>query len=201
VVSSPTWEVGVRVVAGRFGGRRLKAPVGRDVRPTSDRVREALFGWLGALEGARVLDGYAGSGAVGIEALSRGAAHVVFAERSPGSLAALEANLRSLEIGDVAHVRRGDAAATIRRLGREGERFDLVFLDPPYASDEAPRALRAIVEAAILASGGTLVVEAAWRHPVPAVSGLALVETRRYGDTVLLRYAGTAATDGGPNDA
>jgi 16S rRNA (guanine(966)-N(2))-methyltransferase RsmD len=216
-VVSSSRELHVRVVAGTFGGRRLAAPAGRDVRPTSDRVREALFGWLGALDGASVLDVYAGSGAVGIEALSRGAERVVFAERAAGPLSVLEANLRSLGIGDAAHVRRGDAAATIRRLGREGQRFELVFLDPPYASGEAARALRALVEAEILAPAATVVVEAAWRHPVPAVIGLQLVETRRYGDTVLLRFAAGArgatdvdagtlegppvGPDGGPTDA
>jgi 16S rRNA (guanine966-N2)-methyltransferase len=167
----------------------LKAPTGREVRPTSDRVREALFAWLGDLTGARVLDVFAGSGAVGIEALSRGADRAVFVEQAAPSLACLESNLGSLGLGDVARVRRGDAAATIRRLGREGARFDLVFLDPPYASKEAERALRAVVEAHLLAPGATLVVEAARRHPVAAVPGLRLVEERRYGDTVLMGFA------------
>lgn len=191
----------MRVVGGHLGGRRLRAPPGDAARPTSDRVREALFAWLGSVEGAHVLDAYAGSGAVGIEAISRGAAGAVFLERGGASLRTLHGNLHSLDVGNVSRVVSGDAVASIRRLGREGARFDLVFIDPPYASGEAERALAAIVAAGILAPGGTLVVEASRRHPVAAVAGLLEVEERRYGDTTLFRFAADAdAEEPDPQD-
>ncbi len=180
----------MRVIAGRFGGRRLADPPGRGVRPTSDRVREALFSALGDLAGRHILDVYAGTGALGIEALSRGAASAVFVERARASLRVLRSNLESLGLGDVpeiARVVRGDAPAVMRRLGRDAETFDLVFLDPPYASDEARRALEALVAADLVSTGGEVVVEASRRHPVPIVPGLALREERRYGETVIVR--------------
>lgn len=173
----------------------MKAPPGDAARPTSDRVREALFAWLGSVEGARVLDAYAGSGAVGIEALSRGAASAVFLERAGPSLRTLHGNLRSLDLEAACRVMSGEALASIRRLGREGDRFDLVFIDPPYASGEGERALAAVVSAGILAPGGTLVVEASRRHPFAAGAGLLTLEERRYGDTTLTRLVADADAD------
>jgi 16S rRNA (guanine966-N2)-methyltransferase len=105
----------VRVVAGRLGGRRLRAPRGAGTRPTSEKVREALFAMLGAVDGARVLDLFAGTGALGIEALSRGAAAAVFVEHDPRALAALSANLTELGLDEEeAEVRRGEALAPLR---------------------------------------------------------------------------------------
>lgn len=184
----------MRVIAGRFGGRRLAGAPRSGVRPTSDRVRESLFAWLGPIEGASVLDAYAGTGALGIEALSRGARRAVFVERSQPAISVLRRNLRALDLGgspEVARVLRGDAVPTLRRLGGAGEAFDLVFLDPPYASDELSRALAALVQADLVSPGGEVVVEAPWRHPLPAVAGLASVGQRRYGDTQLGRYTRT----------
>jgi 16S rRNA (guanine(966)-N(2))-methyltransferase RsmD len=163
------------------------------VRPTADRVREALFARLGPLHEARVLDLYAGSGALGIEAISRGAASVVFVERAPRSLAALRENLASLGLGDRARVQPGDAARVIRRLAAEGARFDLVLLDPPYASGEIARALGALRRAGLLAPGATLVIESGRRHPLPAVAGFEVRDQRRYGDTLITRLAEEAA--------
>jgi 16S rRNA (guanine966-N2)-methyltransferase len=160
-------------------------------------VRVALFARLGDLSGARVLDVYAGTGALGIEALSRGAAEVVFIERAPQSLAVLRANLASLELGAAARILAGEAIRAIRRLGRAGERFDLALLDPPYAAGEVGRALEALVAAQILAPGALVVVESGRRHPVPGVQGLAPVDERRYGDTVITRLAAEAAATGG----
>jgi 16S rRNA (guanine966-N2)-methyltransferase len=193
----------MRVIAGRFGGRRLAQPPAVGVRPTSDRVREALFASLGDLEGARVLDLYAGTGALGIEALSRGAAEVVFVERSRAALAVLRRNLASLELGagrpGPARVVAGDVSGVLRRLGRARERFDLVLADPPYASDEAARALAALASGDVLAPGARVVVEAARRHPLPPVVGLALLGQRRYGDTIIWRFALAGA--GRPEEA
>ncbi len=127
----------MRVIAGRFGGRRLVAPKGRTTtRPTSDRVREAIFSMLGDLgeeEDARVLDLFAGTGALGIEALSRGAARAVFVERDGAALAALRANLSALGLGEErAEVRRGEALAALRSARERAETYDLVLIDPPY---------------------------------------------------------------------
>jgi 16S rRNA (guanine966-N2)-methyltransferase len=178
---------GLRVTGGELGGRRLKVPL-RNTRPTSDRVRESLFARLPDLEGAAVLDVFAGSGSLGIEALSRGAATAVFVEQAARSAAVLRDNVRSLGLEDRASVRVGEAVAAVARLGREGRRFDLVLLDPPYSEGHAERALRALVEAGILAEGALVVVERARRHPVPDVAGLLLVDERQYGDTVISRY-------------
>ena len=121
---------GLRVTGGRLGGRRLRAPT-RGARPTSDRVREALFARLGDLRGTTVLDLYAGSGVLGVEAASRGAGCIVFVERAAGCLATLRANLRAVGLDDSCRVLRADVPDAVRRLGRLGARFDLVLLDPP----------------------------------------------------------------------
>jgi 16S rRNA (guanine966-N2)-methyltransferase len=133
-----TYVGAVRVVAGDLGGRRLVAPAGQATRPTSDRVREATFNALesaGAVDGAVVLDLYAGSGALGIEALSRGAARATFVERDRAALAALRANLDAFGLGrDRAEVVVGDAGALLA-AGRLDGPWDLALLDPPYAFD------------------------------------------------------------------
>ena len=177
----------LRVTGGRLSGRRFRAPRG-GVRPTSDRVREALFGRLGNLEGVRVLDLYAGSGALGIEAISRGAVEATFVEREAPTLVVLRANLAALGIDSIASVAPGDVPAVVRRLGRGKERFDLVLIDPPYASEEPTRAFEALVGAAVLAPGAMVVLERDRRHPSPQVDGLSAVDERRYGDTVVARF-------------
>jgi 16S rRNA (guanine(966)-N(2))-methyltransferase RsmD len=182
------------VTGGIFGGRTLRVPAGRGVRPTTDRVREATFARLGALGGARVLDLYAGTGALGIEALSRGAVSVVFVERASASLDALRRNLATLCLGESVRIVARDVAAAVADLGRARERFDLVLLDPPYETGEDERTLRAVVAARILAPGALLVVERSRRHALPPISGLALQDERRYGDTIVSRLA--VADDG-----
>lgn len=176
----------MRVIAGRFGGRRLLGPPRAGVRPTAERVREALFSSLGVLQGARVLDLYAGTGALGIEALSRGAARAVFVERVRAAADVLRRNLAALALGaDEAEVLQADAQAALRRLARAGERFDLVLADPPYASGEAAGALAALAASGVLAPEALVVVETSRRHPVGEVAGLVRVSERRYGDTLV----------------
>jgi 16S rRNA (guanine966-N2)-methyltransferase len=170
-----------------LSGRRFRAPRG-GVRPTSDRVREALFGRLGDLDGARVLDLYAGSGALGIEAISRGAVEATFVEREARTLVVLRENLAALGIDPIASVAPGDVPAVVSRLGRAKERFDLVLIDPPYASEEPARAFEALIVAAVLAPGAMVVLERDRRHPSPQVEGLSAVDERRYGDTVVARF-------------
>ena len=177
----------LRVIGGRLSGRRFRVPPG-EVRPTSDRVREALFGRLGALDGVRALDLYAGSGALGIEAISRGAAEATFVERESQTLEVLRANLAALGIDSIASVAPGDVPAVIRRLGRANERFDLVLIDPPYASEEPTRAFEALVGSEVLSAGAMVVLERDKRHPSPNVEGLSAVDERRYGDTVVARF-------------
>jgi 16S rRNA (guanine966-N2)-methyltransferase len=168
--------------------RRLRSPRG-GLRPTSDRVREAIFNRIGGLEGARVLDLYAGTGALGIEAASRGAASLVFVERAPRCLSVLRANLATLGLKGSARVVAGDVPRAVRRLGGAGDRFDLVLVDPPYGSDEIRRACEALVASGVLARGARVVVERGRRHPLPVVEGLAAVDERRYGDTVVAQLS------------
>src|SRR5687767_594027 len=165
----------MRIVAGRFGGRRLVMPKDTRVRPTADRVREAWMSILGeALSGAQVLDLFAGSGALGLEALSRGAASVTFVELNPASLRALDQNVTALGAQDAVTVHRGDAVGYVERLP-EGA-FDIVLADPPYTMDHAAR-----------------LVALFRRHPFGRIlsvehrSDLELAgdDTRRYGDTAI----------------
>lgn len=179
----------MRVTGGELRGRRIRVPRSSAVRPTADRVREALFARLGDLDGVRALDLFGGSGALGIEALSRGAAYVVFVERSTPVAAVLHANLVEIGVLERARVVRGDAVGVVRRLAAAGERFDLALLDPPYAEPEtADRALRALATSGILAPRATVVVEASRRHAPQPVEGLVVVDERRYGDTVIHRF-------------
>jgi 16S rRNA (guanine966-N2)-methyltransferase len=166
----------VRVVAGDFRGRRLAAPRGTRTRPTADRVREALFSMLGDVSGARVLDLYAGSGALGIEALSRGAASAVFVERDPRAVAAIERNLESLGLQQ--EVVRQDA---VRFLARAEGMFDLVFCDPPY--DSASRLAGPLAEGlpALTSEHARIVTESDKRNPLELP--FPLVTERTYGDT------------------
>jgi 16S rRNA (guanine966-N2)-methyltransferase len=174
----------MRVIAGRWGGRRLLAPAGEVTRPTADRVREALFSALGRLEGLTVLDLFAGAGTLGIEALSRGAERAVFVERAAAPIAALRANLEALAApAEVHDVRRAQVHAALRTAAERGETYDLIFLDPPYrqAASAGPRlddALRSV-----LAPGGRAVTESDRRAPLEL--SLPIAFERRYGDTLI----------------
>jgi 16S rRNA (guanine966-N2)-methyltransferase len=174
----------VRVVAGEFKGRRLYAPRGARTRPTADRVREALFSMLGDVSGARVLDLYAGSGALGIEALSRGAESAVFVERDQQALAALRRNLDA--VGADADVRRQDV---LRFLARSEGNFHLVFCDPPY--DVAPRTAVALADAlpGITEDNARIVTESDKRNPLELP--LPLLVERTYGDTRIAIHSAT----------
>jgi 16S rRNA (guanine966-N2)-methyltransferase len=170
----------MRVVAGTHRGRRLSAPPGRGIRPTADRVRESLFSILGTLDGVRVLDLFAGSGALGIEALSRGAASAVFVDRDPRAVRAVRANLAGL--GLRAPVHRADAVTFLRRSAAAGGKaYDLVFVDPPYIL--APRLGGPLTELlpAVVLPDARIVTESDSRRPL--LLGLPLEDERRYGDT------------------
>jgi 16S rRNA (guanine966-N2)-methyltransferase len=174
----------MRVIAGRLGGRRLSAPKGRTTRPTSDRVREALFSMLGELDGVVALDLFAGSGALGIEALSRGAERVVFVERDASAVSTLRANLTALGLNETeATVRVGEALASLRAARARDETYDLVFIDPPYRhASELQGALSALLPA-LLSPTARVVVESDRR--APAELALETITRRRYGDTTI----------------
>ena len=174
----------MRVVAGRLGGRRLSAPPGRGTRPTSDRVREALFSILGPLDGERVLDLYAGSGALAIEAQSRGAGSALLVERDPRAVAVIRANLEALGLAEPeAAVHAGPARSALRNASQRGDTYDLVFLDPPYRSaPELGRELSAAL-GPLLSGGGRVVTESDRRAPLELA--IPLTHERRYGDTLI----------------
>jgi 16S rRNA (guanine966-N2)-methyltransferase len=178
----------MRIVAGQYRGRTLKSPTWDGLRPTSDRLRETLFNILGpAVRGARVLDGYAGTGAIGIEALSRGAAAVTFVERDPRAVKLIDANLSALGAGDGGKpvIIRAGLADAVTRLA--GQVFDLIILDPPYAHGAAAEAL---ASAGTLAAPHTrVVIEHAARHAPPdAHAGLRRTRTVSAGDSALSFY-------------
>jgi len=175
----------VRVIAGSYRGRTLKAPPGESTRPTSDRVREALFSILGdRIREAEVLDLFAGSGALGLEALSRGARHATFVDEDPKAIAAVKANLDAVKA--VADVRRGDALRFLSGASGRGAQYDLVFLDPPYRLAErlAPSLSEALP--AVLAPGAVAVAESDRRTPLTL--DLTLHDERRYGETLIRIY-------------
>ncbi|HUJ34632.1 MAG TPA: 16S rRNA (guanine(966)-N(2))-methyltransferase RsmD [Solirubrobacteraceae bacterium] len=173
----------MRVVAGRFGGRSLVAPGGRATRPTSDRVREALFSILGAdsIEGARVLDLFAGSGALAIEALSRGASDAVFVDSSAAAGAAIRRNLSA--VGVEAEVRRQTALSYLEAARRDARLYDLVFLDPPYRHVSTLGQELSARLGPVLAPGARVVAESDRRAPLEL--DLRLLDERRYGDTLI----------------
>lgn len=169
------------------------------MRPTSDRVRLALFNRLGdRVPESRVLDLFAGGGGLGIEALSRGASHVLFVEGDRRVAAVLRDNLHRLGAGNRARVWQQDVFAVLAKLGKAGAVFDLVLADPPYRQGLAARVPGAVAEANLLAPGGVLVVEHDRREELPASAGaLARTAVRRYGDTCLSYYEAVAPAAGG----
>lgn len=178
----------MRIIAGSLRGRDLGA-VAEGVRPTTDRVRESLFSVLGPMAGLRVLDLCAGTGALGLEAYSRGAAEVVWVERSRRVAAELSARLDRLGLAGNPTLRLivAEAGQAIRRLegDRADARFDLVFFDPPYAAPERVALLEILFASRLLAEEAMVVVEGSKRHPLPAVTGARVEDERRYGETVL----------------
>jgi 16S rRNA (guanine966-N2)-methyltransferase len=174
----------MRIVAGVYGGRRLQAPPGRSTRPTADRVREALFSILGpAVEGARVLDLFAGSGALGIEALSRGAGEVVFVESDARAAETVRANLAAM--GAEATVHRRDAFAW---LGSADGAFDIVFADPPYSSAGRTAGRLDELLPPRLTDSSLTVTESDKRDPLTL--HLPLIDERTYGDTRIAIHRG-----------
>ncbi len=171
---------GLRVTGGAARGRRLRAP--KDIRPTQDMVKQAIFNMIGPKAvGARVLDLYAGSGGLGIEALSRGAAHATFVDRSPASIEALRRNLADLGYVNAASVIRADVPRWVEQHPDAVAEHDLILLDPPYADPHLDRVLE-VLEAAS-AAGATVVVEHSSGRALPPLRRLRTSRQRRYGQT------------------
>lgn len=199
----------MRITGGRYAGRRLTVPKGPRIRETTDQTRKNLFNLLGdRVAGARVLDLFCGTGSLGLEALSRGAAHVTFVDHSQFCLAAVRENLGGL-LGDTGRgtrvrrslgeggrdtfVIRADALNAIRRLGQRGTLFDLIFLDPPYDRELARKSLNNLGRYAIVSPSGLVIAEHGKRDSLPAsvegeASRLVLQRQARYGDTALTIY-------------
>ncbi|MEL6341157.1 MAG: 16S rRNA (guanine(966)-N(2))-methyltransferase RsmD [Myxococcota bacterium] len=175
----------VRIIAGRFRGRRLVTPKHRRTRPTSDRVRESIFSILGDVDGNRVLDAYAGSGALGLEALSRGARSVDAVDRDRAAREAITANARALGVQEQLHFHVGD---TVRLLltKRLGGPYDLVFIDPPYASSLFEHTLAALATSAVVSEHGRIVGEFPTRAEPTLGSEWVLHTRKTYGDTSIV---------------
>jgi 16S rRNA (guanine(966)-N(2))-methyltransferase RsmD len=177
----------MRIIAGRLKGRRLKAPAGTSVRPTSDSLRETLFNVLGPLDGLGVLDAFAGTGALGLEAYSRGASSIAFIEHDTAALRVLHENVAHCGVEDACAIIRGD----FMHVRVDAQRFDLVLLDPPYTMANIPDVLTRAV--ALLAPTGRLVFEHSRRAGAPdVIPGAARYRTITAGDSALSLYAPSA---------
>ncbi|HOT01142.1 MAG TPA: 16S rRNA (guanine(966)-N(2))-methyltransferase RsmD [Acidobacteriota bacterium] len=180
----------MRIIAGRLRGRQLFLPPDLSIRPTIGKLRECYFDIVRDLiGGARFLDLCAGSGSMGLEALSRGAAEVVFVEMSERSLKYLRKNLAHCRVEDGVRVIRGDVLVQIPRLARDGKQFDLIYFDPPYFEGLYDKALAVVAGSSLLAPGGLVTVNHFKKVMVPAASGgLECVRTVRHGDSALSFY-------------
>jgi len=177
----------VKIIAGTLKGRRLVSPRGLGTRPTADQVRIALMDTLTLrLPGARFLDLFAGAGGVGLEALSRGAARAVFVERDAAAVAALRRNIGALGVEDRTRVLRVDIARALPVLGDDGERFEMVFLDPPYGADLVEATLARLGAGGLTVAGALVVAQHFTKQPPPGETGaLTAFRTRRFGETTL----------------
>ncbi|HWR23498.1 MAG TPA: 16S rRNA (guanine(966)-N(2))-methyltransferase RsmD [Feifaniaceae bacterium] len=188
----------MRIIAGSARGRQIFAPKGQATRPTLDRVKESLFGILQfSLPGARVLDLYAGSGSLGLEALSRGAGYAVFNDHSRECCGIIRKNIDLLGFSDRAAVTQYEALSALERL-KGTEPFSIVFLDPPYRAG-AQQALTSLFANGLVAEGGQAVVEHAWKEPPIPPEGCTCVDTRKYGDTGLSFFAARTGGKEGPD--
>jgi 16S rRNA (guanine966-N2)-methyltransferase len=176
----------VRIIGGELKGRRLLVPRGRKIRPTSDRVREAIFDILGpGWNFQKVLDLFAGTGSLGFEALSRGIPEVVFVEQGKGALAILRGNVKALGLRSRVWVLPLAVKRGIAVLGEKEEVFDLIFMDPPYGKGLVGKTLEEIARRGIISSTGVIVAEHSPREEIIHPLSLVLSQQRRYGDTAL----------------
>ena len=190
----------MRVIAGSAKGRRLIGPKSDRIRPALDKVKEAIFNILGDIDHLRVLDLFAGTGSIGIEALSRGAGHVVLADSGPEALQIIRKNLEICRFSNKASILKVRLPADISRIAKKQAPFDLIFVDPPYDRNLVGPTLRKIAEEKILAPRGTAVVEHSPREEIREECGLVLTDQRRYGQTRIsfLRRRGRNQCPTGP---
>jgi 16S rRNA (guanine966-N2)-methyltransferase len=177
----------MRIVGGKFKGRAIKTPEGRNTRPTSDRARESIFNvlahaeWAPPLEGARVVDAFAGSGALGLEAISRGAAFCLFVETDSAARGCIRDNIEALQLFGVTRIHRRSAVDLGPKPAGLGLPFDLVFMDPSYAYDLVPPALDQLVRGAWITPGALVVAETSADEAAPVAPGWDVLDERVYG--------------------
>ena len=177
----------MRIVGGKFKGRAIKAPEGRDTRPTSDRARESIFNvlahaeWAPSLEGARVIDAFAGAGALGLEAMSRGAAFCLFIETDSSARGAIRDNVEALQLFGSTRIHRRSATDLGPKPAGLGAPFDLVFMDPPYAYGLVPPALDQLIKGAWITPVALVIAETSADEAAPATPGWGLLDERVYG--------------------
>lgn len=185
----------MRIVAGAHKGRAIAAPKGLSTRPTTDRVRESVFNklahapWAKPLEGARVIDLFAGSGALGLEAISRGASFALFVETEAAARGAIRTNVEALQLYGCTKLHRRDATDLGKKPEKVGAPFDVAFLDPPYEKGLGERALAKLAEGGWLADDALIVLEEARRAPFEAPAGFTVLDQLEAGDTVV-RFLG-----------
>jgi len=175
----------MRVIAGKAKGHKLVTPSSDRVRPALDQVKEAIFNILFDVNGLRVLDLFAGSGSIGVEALSRGASEAVFVEEWSKAVAAIKRNLKHTKLEESARVMGKTVEKAIKILGGEGRPFDLIFVDPPYGKDLVNPTLRALAASPLVSDNSRIIVEHHPKEPIEEISGLALTDTRKYGQTLV----------------
>jgi 16S rRNA (guanine966-N2)-methyltransferase len=177
----------MRIVGGQLKGRAIRAPEGRNTRPTSDRARESIFNvlahaaWAPPLEGARVIDAFAGSGALGLEAMSRGAAFCLFVETDSSARGRIRDNIEAFQLFGSTRIHRRSATDLGAKPAGLGAAFDLVFMDPPYAYSLVPQALDQLVRGAWIVPEALVVAETSANEPAPAASGWETLDEREYG--------------------
>ena len=174
----------VRIIAGKYGGRKIETPVGTKTHPMSERIRNAMFNSIGdEVAGARVLDAFAGSGAVGLEALSRGASYAVFVEKDRIAQKTIDENITTLRANDTAKLIRASVAAWASTY--EGELFDIIFIDPPYHDPQFSTAMQL---SSLLKPGALMVLSRPGRSESPTKPGVVVVDNRSYGDAALTYF-------------
>lgn len=188
----------MRIVAGRFKGKALIAPDGQGTRPTSDRARQAVFNilehaaWAPSLTGARVIDLFAGSGALGLEAVSRGAAFCLFVETDAEARGAIRDNVEAFGLFGATRIHRRDATDLGQKPAADGAPFDLAFIDPPYAKGLGPKAVAALAEGGWLSPDALIVLEVGTSEATPDTPGFEVIDERVYGAAKVL-FLGRAA--------
>ena len=186
----------MRVVSGSARGCKLSSPEGMDTRPTTDRIKETLFNIISPeIYDCRFLDVFSGSGAIGIEALSRGAQKAVFVENAQSAIKVIEANLEKTRLKDKAEILKTDALKAVEMLKAKNEKFDIVFMDPPYMKDLAWPVIKAIKAGGILNDEGIIIVEESSEAEIPEIEGLRVYRTKDFKTTVMSFWTQEADND------